>query len=187
MTGFIASAFLSRNRVSLKEAFEGLELCERKRSCTVLRGLDGSNPVRLLGLSGRSNMAARSENLQPLVPGQPWASGLQRHSVTDPHFPGSKNRRIDARALFVLLGNAAKNRGTRLCARRIERDHHATQVAFRDGNPRWGSHAKNPARPLQHIEGIETLKSDQQVRANPHRVFPSLAFLRDSSYRLSAD
>ena len=49
MTGFIASEFLSRNRVSLKEAFEGLELCERKLSCTVLRGLDGSNPVRLLG------------------------------------------------------------------------------------------------------------------------------------------
>jgi hypothetical protein len=49
MTGFIASAFLSRNRVSPKEAFEGLELCERKLSCTVLRGLDGSNPVRLLG------------------------------------------------------------------------------------------------------------------------------------------
>jgi hypothetical protein len=49
MTGFIASEYLSRNRVSLKEAFEGLELCERKLSCTVLRGLDGSNPVRLLG------------------------------------------------------------------------------------------------------------------------------------------
>jgi hypothetical protein len=49
MTGFIACEFLSRNRVSLKEAFEGLELCEGKLSCTVLRGLDGSNPVRLLG------------------------------------------------------------------------------------------------------------------------------------------
>jgi hypothetical protein len=47
-TGFIVNAFLSRNRVSLKEAFEGLELCEGKLSCTVLRGLDGSNPVRLL-------------------------------------------------------------------------------------------------------------------------------------------
>jgi len=52
MTGFIASTFLSRNRVSLKEAFEGLELCEGKLSCTVLRGLDGSNPVRLLDYSG---------------------------------------------------------------------------------------------------------------------------------------
>jgi hypothetical protein len=49
MTGFTTSVFLSRNRVSPKEAFEGLELCERKLSCTVLRGLDGSNPVRLLG------------------------------------------------------------------------------------------------------------------------------------------
>jgi hypothetical protein len=49
MTGFTVRAFLSRNRVSPKEAFEGLELCERKLSCTVLRGLDGSNPVRLLG------------------------------------------------------------------------------------------------------------------------------------------
>jgi hypothetical protein len=49
MTGFTTNVFLSRNRVSPKEAFEGLELCERKLSCTVLRGLDGSNPVRLLG------------------------------------------------------------------------------------------------------------------------------------------
>ncbi len=38
------------NRVS-PEAFEGLELCEGKLSCTVLTGLDGSNPVRLLGSS----------------------------------------------------------------------------------------------------------------------------------------
>jgi hypothetical protein len=49
MTGFTASAFLSRNRVSPTEAFEGLELCDWKLSRTVLRGLDGSNPVRLLG------------------------------------------------------------------------------------------------------------------------------------------
>ena len=52
MTGFTTSAFLSRNRVSPKEAFEGLELCEGKLSCTVLRGLDGSDPVRLLDLRG---------------------------------------------------------------------------------------------------------------------------------------
>jgi hypothetical protein len=56
MTGFTATAFLSRNRVSPKEAFEGLELCERKLSCTVLRGLDGSNPVRLLGDPGLSGI-----------------------------------------------------------------------------------------------------------------------------------
>jgi hypothetical protein len=57
MTGFTTNVFLSRNRVSPKEAFEGLELCERKLSCTVLRGLDGSNPVRLLGDSGANRKA----------------------------------------------------------------------------------------------------------------------------------
>jgi len=49
MTGFTTSVFLYRNRVSLNEAFEGLELCEGKLSRTVLRGLDGRKPVRLLG------------------------------------------------------------------------------------------------------------------------------------------
>src|SRR5258708_34478638 len=58
MTGFTTSAFLSRNRVSAKVAFEGLELCERKLSCTVLRGLDGSNPVRLLGDSPKISDSA---------------------------------------------------------------------------------------------------------------------------------
>jgi hypothetical protein len=48
-TRLIASIFMYRSRVSPKEAFEGLELCEGKLSRTVLRGLDGSNPVRLLG------------------------------------------------------------------------------------------------------------------------------------------
>ena len=75
MTGFIASAFLSRNRVSLKEAFEGLELCERKLSRTVLRRLDGSNPVRLLGgtLSGvASEHGALSFRTECLIP---WTVG----------------------------------------------------------------------------------------------------------------
>ena len=49
MTGFIASEFLSRNRVSLKEAFEGLEPDEGKLSRPVLRGLAPSNGGRLLG------------------------------------------------------------------------------------------------------------------------------------------
>jgi len=49
MTGFIVNVFPFRNRVSSKEAFEGLELGEGKPSRPVLRGLDGSNPVRLLG------------------------------------------------------------------------------------------------------------------------------------------
>jgi len=52
ITGFTTSVLLYRNRVSAKEAFEGLELGEGKLSCPVLRGLDWSNPVRLLGYSG---------------------------------------------------------------------------------------------------------------------------------------
>jgi hypothetical protein len=70
MTGFTTSAFLSRNRVSPKEAFERLELCEGKLSCTVLRGLDGSNPVRLLGFNSmtvsRSQGAGNNFYLSPI-------------------------------------------------------------------------------------------------------------------------
>jgi hypothetical protein len=120
-------------------------------------------------------MEARSEISNRLSQANPEASGLQRHCVPDPHFPGSKNRRIDARALFVLLGNAAKNRGARLCARRIERDHHATLVDFRDGNPRCVSRANNPAHPVQLIEGFATLQIDQQVLAKAPRVFLGLS------------
>jgi hypothetical protein len=39
MTGFIVRVFLFRNRVSSKEAFEGLEPGEGKLSRPVLRGL----------------------------------------------------------------------------------------------------------------------------------------------------
>ena len=68
MTWFTTSVFLSRNRVSPKEAFEGLELCERKLSCTVLRGLGGSNPVRLLGNSSTIDTRCGDRFLQPGVP-----------------------------------------------------------------------------------------------------------------------
>jgi hypothetical protein len=47
-----------------KEAFEGLELCEGKLSCTVLRGLDGSNPVRLLGHLSAIRRASADAMLQ---------------------------------------------------------------------------------------------------------------------------
>ena len=93
------------------------------------------------------------------------------YCVTDPHFPASKNRHIDPRALFVLLGNAAKNGGARLCARRIERDHHATLVDFRDRDPRSVSHAKNPADLVQLIERFATLQIDEQVRTQPQGIF----------------
>jgi hypothetical protein len=49
MTGFIVSVFPFRNRVSSKEAFEGLELGEGKLSRPVLRGLGGRKAARLLG------------------------------------------------------------------------------------------------------------------------------------------
>src|SRR3984957_17916824 len=48
-TGFIASIFPSRNRVSPKEAFEGPEPYDGKLSRPVLRGLTPSNGGRLLG------------------------------------------------------------------------------------------------------------------------------------------
>jgi hypothetical protein len=49
MTGFIVSVFPFRNRVSPKEAFEGLELGERKPSRPVLRGPGGRKAAWLLG------------------------------------------------------------------------------------------------------------------------------------------
>ena len=49
MTGFIVSVFPSRNRVSSKEAFEGLELGEEKPSRPVLRGPGGRKAAWLLG------------------------------------------------------------------------------------------------------------------------------------------
>ena len=49
MTGFIVSVFPFRNRVSTKEAFEGLELGEGKLSRPVLRGPGGRKAAWLLG------------------------------------------------------------------------------------------------------------------------------------------
>jgi hypothetical protein len=49
MTGFIVSVFPFRNRVSPKEAFEGLELSEGKLSRPVLRGPGGRKAAWLLG------------------------------------------------------------------------------------------------------------------------------------------
>ena len=49
MTGFIVSVFPCRNRVSYKEAFEGLELGEGKLSRPVLRGPGGRKAAWLLG------------------------------------------------------------------------------------------------------------------------------------------
>ena len=76
MTVFTAGALLSRNLVSPKAAFEGLDLHGRKLSCTVLRGLEGSNPVRLLG---------HPPNMQGA---DPTSVGLHG-PIVDPHKAGT--------------------------------------------------------------------------------------------------
>src|SRR6516162_5529023 len=59
MTGFIVSVFPFRNRVSSKEAFEGLELGEGKPSRPVLRGPGGRKAARLLGRNGLGKRCRR--------------------------------------------------------------------------------------------------------------------------------
>jgi hypothetical protein len=53
----VASRLLSFPRL-VRQAFERLEPCEGKLSCTVLRGLGGSNPARLLD-RGRGSFGAK--------------------------------------------------------------------------------------------------------------------------------
>src|SRR5260370_41224883 len=55
MTGFTGRIFPYQSRVSLKEAFEGLEPDEGKLSRPVLRGLAPSNGGRLLGKPTSNN------------------------------------------------------------------------------------------------------------------------------------
>ena len=52
LTGYIVSVFPFRNRVSFKEAFEGLELGEGKLSRPALRGPGGRKAAWLLGNKG---------------------------------------------------------------------------------------------------------------------------------------
>jgi hypothetical protein len=61
MTGFIVSVFPFRNRVSPKEAFEGLELGEGKPSRPVLRGPGGRKAAWLLGKCLFTGLAAHHE------------------------------------------------------------------------------------------------------------------------------
>ena len=69
-TGFIASVFPSRSRVSFKKAFAGPELCDWKLSHPVLRGLDGSNPVRLLGKLSSPVLRGLSGRKAARLPGE---------------------------------------------------------------------------------------------------------------------
>ena len=66
MTGFIVSVFLFRNRVSLKEAFEGLELGEGKPSRPVLRGPGGRKAAWPLGSSARFVVPAQTVHATPI-------------------------------------------------------------------------------------------------------------------------
>jgi len=61
MTGFIVSVFPFRNRVSRKEAFEGLALGEGKPSRPVLRGPGGRKAAWLLG-SYRESASRNNEH-----------------------------------------------------------------------------------------------------------------------------
>jgi hypothetical protein len=72
MTGFIVSVFPFRNRVSYKEAFEGLELGEGKPSRPVLRGPGGRKAAWLLGMSIVETQNPGS--------GRSWRNGIYRQS-----------------------------------------------------------------------------------------------------------
>ena len=71
MTGFIVNVFPFRNRVSYKEAFEGLELGEGKLSRPVLRGPGGREAVWLLG-TNRLSLDKR------IIKGRPFGVGFDR-------------------------------------------------------------------------------------------------------------
>jgi hypothetical protein len=114
-------------------------------------------------------------------------SGLQRHGVTDVHFPGRENRRVDTRALSVLLNNAPQNGGVRLTARRVERNHHATLVHLRNCDPCCSTHAKSPSDPVQLIEGFAAVQINEHIRAKTPNVIFDSAFLSDAGNRLAAD
>jgi hypothetical protein len=66
-TRFAASIFLFLNRVFLKRAFEGLEPYMAKVLSTVLRGLDPSNGVRLLGMQQAADTLPRERLEEPVT------------------------------------------------------------------------------------------------------------------------
>ncbi len=83
MTGFIVNVFPFRNRVSSKEAFEGLELGEGKLSRPVLRGPGGRKAAWLLGDQGarafRSTTFPPSGLLDRNILGLRCQSGVRSH------------------------------------------------------------------------------------------------------------
>ena len=95
MTGFIVSVFLFRNRVSSKEAFEGLELGEGKLSRPVLRGPGGRKAAWLLG-SERDCSRTKSHS-----PGNRRVSRLFPVTID-----GANRPNLSARGTLTLLNNA---------------------------------------------------------------------------------
>jgi len=108
MTGFIVSVFPFRNRVSSKEAFEGLELGEGRPSRPVLRGPGGRKAAWILGnylirRTTETGLARCSRNLdqrQRIIPfpaahrrgpvlqwlrRYPWRSGLESYTLRAKH------------------------------------------------------------------------------------------------------
>src|SRR5882724_12393978 len=85
MTGFIVSVFPFRNRVSSKEAFEGLELGERKLSRPVLRGPGGRKAAWLLGsYSLTFRICPPGQRLSaPLVPIELFAIRLKKRRIAN--------------------------------------------------------------------------------------------------------
>src|SRR5467141_1487856 len=94
MTGFIVSVFPFRNRVSLLEAFEGLELGEGKPSRPVLRGPGGRKAAWLLG--SYSGPEVRLEEI--------WCSGTLSYSdLLEPRFSGGIQCMRRKRLLLMLV------------------------------------------------------------------------------------
>ncbi len=84
MTGFIVSVFPFRNRVSSKEAFEGLELGEGKLSRPVLRGPGGRKAAWLLG----RNRKAENQNTLCVTSCSVSTSSYGTSNVSAFHVPG---------------------------------------------------------------------------------------------------
>src|SRR6266851_7508857 len=87
MTGFIVSVFPFRNRVSSKEAFEGLELGEGKPSRPVLRGPGGRKAAWLLGsYQNARTCRATVVSTVALRFSCPWIMVFHRHFSKRPFF-----------------------------------------------------------------------------------------------------
>jgi hypothetical protein len=97
MTGFIVSVFPFRNRVSPKEAFEGLELGEGKPSRPVLRGPGGRKAAWLLGSYPRRPLVGNRLNWRKIaslttpLPVKYFFSTLPPALMTERHFALAEN------------------------------------------------------------------------------------------------